>query len=150
MQLLSRLKKDYPNLSFEAASTFYWSPSRQTVFYKQKSQPTMTDEWSILHELAHAKLNHNNYYSDFELVKLELDAWQEAKEIAKNYGIKIDSEHIEDCLDTYRDWLHQRATCPTCQTVSTQRDPNTYQCFNCRTSWHVSNSRFCRPYRKVV
>ncbi len=110
----------------------------------------MTDEWSILHELAHAKLNHNNYYSDFELVKLELDAWQEAKEIAKNYGIKIDSEHIEDCLDTYRDWLHQRATCPTCQTVSTQRDPNTYQCFNCRTSWHVSNSRFCRPYRKVV
>lgn len=146
--LLERLKTDYPSITFTKGDAFYWSPKNQSVTYADGStQPDIAD-WSLLHEVSHGILKHKNYFSDFELMQLEVEAWQYAKGLAKQYDIKIDPEHIQDCLDTYRDWLHMRATCPTCGTVSAQKDPSTYECFNCHTSWHVSNSRFCRPYRR--
>ena len=147
-ELLEKLRTDYPALAFSEGDTFYWSQKKQTVTYAPGSTQPQIAQWSLLHEVCHGILGHKNYTSDFELVQLEVAAWQQAKILAKKYDIKIDPEHIQDCLDTYRDWLHMRATCPTCSTVSTQKDPNTYECFNCHTVWHVSNSRFCRPYRR--
>jgi len=147
-ELLDQLAVDFPSITFMQGETFYWSPGKQSVTYAAGSTQPVISKWSLLHEVAHGALEHNNYYSDFELVQLEVAAWQYAKKIARKYGISIDPEHIQDCLDTYRDWLHMRATCPTCGTVSAQKDPSTYACFNCQTEWHVSNSRFCRPYRR--
>ena len=147
-ELLSKLKTDYPDIGFIKGEKFFWSPKDQAVTYAGGSTQPDISQWSLLHEVSHGVLGHKNYYTDFELVQLEVAAWQHARKISKKYGIKIDAEHVEDCLDTYRDWLHMRATCPTCRTVSTEKDPNTYECFNCHTNWHVSNSRFCRPYRR--
>ncbi len=147
-ELLDELTADYPAITFIQGDTFYWSPKTQSVTYSPGSTQPNIAKWSLLHEVSHGILGHKHYYSDFELMQLEVAAWQQARVLAKQYGIKIDPEHIQDCLDTYRDWLHLRATCPTCGTVSAQKDPSTYECFNCRTSWHVSNSRFCRPYRR--
>jgi len=147
-ELLLNLSADYPDISFIQGDTFFWSPRDKAVTYAAGSTQPEVSKWSLLHEVSHAILGHNQYYSDFELMQLEVAAWQYARGLAKKYDVKIDAEHIQDCLDTYRDWLHMRATCPTCGMVSTQKDPNTYECFNCRTSWHVSNSRFCRPYRR--
>ena len=147
-ELLQKLRADYPHLSFQEGDTFYWSPKNQTVTYAPGSTQPEVAMWSLLHEVCHGILGHKNYTTDFELVQLEVAAWQQARALAKTYDIKIDPEHVQDCLDTYRDWLHMRATCPTCSTVSTQKDSNTYECFNCHTNWHVSNSRFCRPYRR--
>lgn len=147
-ELLDKLKADNPNLAFVRGDSFYWSPKGRTITYAAGSTQPEIAKWSLLHEVSHGLLGHEVYRSDFELMQLEVAAWQQARALAKHYGIKIDPEHVQDCLDTYRDWLHGRAACPTCGTVSMQQDPHTYACFNCGTSWHVSNSRFCRPYRR--
>jgi predicted RNA-binding Zn-ribbon protein involved in translation (DUF1610 family) len=59
----------------------------------------------------------------------------------------LNPDHIQDCLDTYRDWLHRRSRCPTCGMHVLQDKSNSYKCFNCGTSWQVSGRRFARPYR---
>ena len=147
-ELLDQLRADYPRLGFELGETFFWSPKDDTITYRMESMRPELGTWSLLHEVGHADLGHRTYGSDFELVRLEMDAWQRARAIAKKYKIEIDPEHIQDCLDTYRDWLHKRSTCPACGIVSLQSDPRHYKCFNCRSSWQVSASRFCRPYRR--
>ena len=82
------------------------------------------------------------------LLKLEVEAWEKAKEVALKLDIKIDPNHIEDCLDTYRDWLYKRSVCPKCSNKSLQQsDFNHYECFNCHMRWRVTTSRFCRTYR---
>lgn len=148
LDLLKRLEHDYPDLTFVQGESFYWSPKDQIVTYAPHSTQPDVSTWSLLHEVSHGILGHSRYETDFELVKLEVEAWQHARKLGDTYQIKIDPEHIQDCLDTYRDWLHRRSTCPTCGTVSTQEDAKTYRCFNCKSTWHVSNSRFCRPYRR--
>ncbi|MFZ1323948.1 MAG: hypothetical protein WAQ57_02190 [Candidatus Saccharimonadales bacterium] len=149
-ELLESLRRDYPAITFVEGAAFYWSPNDNSVTYGGSSTQPDIACWSLLHEVSHGILGHTAYHSDFELMELEVEAWRRARKIAKKYGISISPEHIEDCLDTYRDWLHRRATCPACGTVSIQKDPRTYECFNCKTSWHVSDQRFCRPYRRVM
>lgn len=146
--LISNLERDFPDLTFIQGDTFYWTPKGKTVTYAIHSTQPEVGTWSLLHEVSHGILGHTHYETDFELVKLETEAWQHAHKLGEEYRIKIDPEHIQDCLDTYRDWLHRRSSCPVCATVSTQEDAKTYRCFNCKTIWHVSNSRFCRPYRR--
>jgi hypothetical protein len=148
--LLKQLRMDYPNITFVAGSAFFWSPKDTSVTYNDKTQQPEVACWSLLHEVSHGILRHTSYQSDFELMELEVSAWHKATALAKKYNITIDPEHIQDCLDTYRDWLHRRSSCPTCTTVSLQKDPKTYICFNCDTTWGVSSSRFCRPYRRVA
>lgn len=143
--LLKLLSKSFPEISFTKGSCFYWSPSDKVVYYAPIKQEK--DSWTLLHETSHGILGHTNYGSDFELLKLEREAWEKAKYLAKDYNIIIDENHIEDCLDTYRDWLHKRSLCPKCDVKSLQSSDNTYGCLNCGTTWRVSGSRLCRPYR---
>lgn len=144
------LEADYPQYSFVAADLYSWSPASQTIFYPVSTltKPTKNDIWSLLHEIGHANLRHQAYATDLELVQLEAAAWETAKEVSQQYGVTIDDDHIQDCIDTYRDWLHQRSTCPQCSTVSPQIDSGRYKCFNCSHTWLVTNERFCRPYRR--
>lgn len=148
--LLKQLKKTYPTLSFVPGQTFSWSPKDNQIVYRQTIIETDNQIacWSLLHEAGHALLEHKDYESDFELLLLEVAAWERAHELAESFGQAIDADHIQDCLDTYRDWLYQRSTCPTCLSCSLQSDNRTYECANCGTVWHVSQSRHCRPYRR--
>lgn len=147
--LLKQLQTDFGHVNVCAGHHFSWSPATKEVIYHNGDSEN-DDLWSLLHEFGHAALGHKNYRSDFELVKLEVDAWQKAKELAENYDMKIDESHVQDCLDTYRDWLHRRSVCPTCGCQSLQQDNQpVYECFNCHTTWRVSASRFCRPYRQT-
>ena len=98
LQLLKKLRQDYPGLTFKADTLNHWSPETKQVFYK-KNQPQPIRIWSLFHELAHALLTHTYYTSDFELLKLEVKAWDEAKILGLGYQIVIDEEHIQDCLD---------------------------------------------------
>lgn len=147
--LLSKLQRDFPELSFKGGDTFLWSPKNREIIYRQASDANPLAQWSLLHEVGHALLLHQRYESDFELLTLEVDAWAKAEELAAGYDVKIDPHHIQDCLDTYRDWLYQRSTCPTCTNCSLQDDPWIYLCHNCGTAWKVSTSRLCRPYRRT-
>jgi hypothetical protein len=142
---IDNLRKDYPGFKFKAGAQEHWSPKTKTVFFNPNKAC-----YGVLHELAHAKLKHKTYQTDFELLKMESDAWGLAITIGKKYGIHISGEHIQNCLDTYRDWLHRRSTCPSCSTHVLQGDSSDYHCYNCQTSWHVSSGRFVRPYRKII
>ncbi|HEY1646179.1 MAG TPA: hypothetical protein VGF75_07520 [Candidatus Saccharimonadales bacterium] len=146
-KLLNDLKETFPKLRFHEADRFYWSPHTKEIFYNQKAKGRV-DEWSLLHEVGHALLEHSHYDADFMLVRLEIEAWQKAKDIAGIFGMSIDENHIQDCLDTYRDWLYKRSICPNCSNKSFQQsDFSHYRCFNCHKQWRVTTSRFCRTYR---
>lgn len=145
--LLDSLRADYPDLTFVEGDVFCWSPKNRQVHYKNSSETVCL--WSLLHEVGHAILGHSSYRSDFELLSLETAAWQQAETLALKYSLAIDPDHIQDCLDTYRDWLHRRSTCPACGNRCLQTNSQAYQCFNCACEWKVSASRFCRPYRQL-
>jgi len=67
---IERIAKDYPQFSFKPGSQEHWSPRTKTITY-DKAASADDLRYGLLHELAHALLNHNNYRSDFELLKLE-------------------------------------------------------------------------------
>ena len=147
--LVDQIILDYPQFKFRPGSQEHWSPKFNTITYSQ-SEPLDELRYGLLHELAHALLGHNTYQSDFELLKLESEAWQLAAKIGKKYHVRLNDDHIQDCLDTYRDWLHRRSKCPTCGMHVMQQDSVTYRCFNCDTSWQVSSRRFVRSYRRKI
>lgn len=149
-KLLFKVRADFPALTITPGERFSWSPKNREIIYKKGSLNDTANQWALLHELGHATLGHNTYKSDFELLQLEVAAWEEAVVLAKKYQLFIDEDHIQDCLDTYRDWLHRRSTCPTCGNRSLQENAQEYACFNCGCRWHVTASRFCRPYRRVA
>ena len=146
---LKHLKTTYPTLAFKAGNQFCWSPETSEIFY----DVTATGKaavWSLLHETGHALLDHNAYKADFQLISLEVAAWEKAKDMASTMRLVIDEDHIQDCLDTYRDWLYKRSICPSCNTKCLQQnDFAHYRCFNCHTKWRVTPSRFCRAYRST-
>lgn len=146
-KLIDKLKTVAPDVQFDHGNYFCWSPKTQCVIYPSINDTDPSDSWSLLHETAHALLGHNDYKTDLELLVMESEAWDRAVQIGAELGIKIDPDHIQDCLDTYRDWLHKRSTCPTCGVVSLQINATNYRCHNCNTTWSVSSARFCRPYR---
>jgi hypothetical protein len=148
-EFIRALQKQYPQFKFKPASRAHWSPRSKTINYCNQ-ESFSKQACSTLHELAHAILGHSNYASDFELLKMEADAWQLASQLGKDLDVKISDEYIQNCLDTYRDWLHRRSTCPTCGVHVMQSDVEHYQCYNCQTIWHVTSARFLRPYRKTV
>ncbi len=147
-KILDQLKEIAPEVIFEASDSFYWSPKTQTVTYNKASLADPEGLWSLLHEASHGLLGHTIYKTDFELLTLEVAAWEHAKQLGVKLGIVLDENYIQDCLDTYRDWLHRRSTCPTCGSVGLQHSTSDYMCHNCNSVWHVSEARFCRPYRR--
>ena len=146
MELITdKLRAAYSQFTFTADTTAYWSPRDKTVHYATAGTHCTA---GLLHELAHALLGHTTYHTDIDLLNKEIEAWELASVLAQQHNISIDPNHIQDCLDTYRDWLHKRSTCPACHMNGLQADICTYNCLNCGHGWQVSGSRFCRPYRR--
>ncbi len=147
--IITKINQRYPELTYKSGDQFFWSPETREIYYNQAST-NQNGNWSLLHETGHALLQHTNYQADVELLRLEVAAWEKARELASWLGFAIDEDHIQDCLDTYRDWLYKRSICPNCHTKCLQQDDKIhYRCFNCHTIWRVSTSRFCRAYRST-
>ena len=139
--LVAKLIADYPNVQFTLSDDFYWSPSTNTIFMKQVV--SQHDILTLLHEIAHAKLHHDGYSRDIDLVKCERDAWGLVKnELADRYGVDYDDSYAEDMLDSYRDWLHARSTCPSCTATGIQTKIG-YRCVSCLKTWRVNEARRC-------
>jgi hypothetical protein len=141
-----QLKSSFPNISFQIAKDFFWSPSEKTVYYDEKS-----DEIELLfHETGHALLGHSNFDSDIKLISMERDAWEKAQSIARDFNIEISDELVQENLDSYRDWLHKRSTCPDCSAVGMQTDKALFHCPACNNSWKVNPAINCalRRYNK--
>jgi hypothetical protein len=138
--LLPKLESEYPQLLFTPGERFAWSPDAHTVFYDE-SDPKNTG--LLLHELAHGLLEHHDYSKDIELVAMEAAAWDKAVEVAATYDIEITDETIQDNLDTYREWLHARSTCPECEATGYQSGKSEYTCVACNHVWRVNEARIC-------
>lgn len=135
--LLSKLSQDYPKVQFIAGTEFRFSPSEKAVYYLPDG-PEL-----LLHELSHSLLHHAYYIQDIDLLKMERDAWQKAQKIAPNYGLRIDEPMVQDHLDSYREWLHSRSTCPNCTATGHQTGTKTYHCDACGQDWRVNEARTC-------
>lgn len=145
--LLKQCQQKLKDITFIDSDDFYWSPLTKTIHYNSAVLETTAGKWALLHEVAHSSLKHTSYTTDMGLLRLEVEAWQTAQKLGQEIGISIDTEHVQDCLNTYRDWLYARSTCPACELNSLQTEETVYICLNCSTRWAVSQSRFCRPYR---
>ncbi len=146
-ELVLKLQHNYPAISFVEGTVFQWSPSRKEVTYAKASD--VSDAWSLLHEVSHALLGHTTYKSDMELLQKEVQAWEHAQKLSDEYAVMIDPDFMQDCLDSYRDWLYKRSSCPACSLQGVQSASGQYSCINCNQTWVVTAERFCRPYRRL-
>lgn len=138
--LLPKLTADFPSITFSTGEHFLWSPDHQTVYYKADEDGATP---LLLHELSHGLLEHHDYQKDIELVAMESAAWQHAQEIAGQYGVTINEDTVQDHLDTYRDWLHARSSCPNCEATGYQVKKSVYRCVACSHEWRVNEARLC-------
>lgn len=139
ISLIKRLKTDYPQFIFKKASSFLWSHNEHTIYYTCED-----DDCSFLfHEVSHALLDHTDYRRDIELIAIEREAWDKAKEIATNYDVIVSDDFIQSNLDTYRDWLHTRSTCPICKATGLQTKKYAYKCLVCGHEWRVNEAKTC-------
>lgn len=142
--LVDRIRQDYADkYRFRRSRSFTWSSSDNTIYYSTAKSASENAVWSLLHELGHAELGHRNYRDDLELLIMEVAAWKQAKGLAEDYHLVIEDEHIEECLSSYRNWLHQRSKCIECKMHALQIDRTTYECYNCLAKWQVPASRMC-------
>ena len=124
---ITELKKDYPDLRFKNGRKFAFRPPKTILLGPEEPNYKAL----ILHEVAHALCGHKNFKIDIERIKMECEAWEKAKELAEHYGIEIDEEMIQEELDTYRDWLHQKSRCRLCGLTRFQTTDGRYHCPRC-------------------
>lgn len=139
--LIQKLVNDFPSLHFVESDAFQWSSDTKTVSYNATAETTPEH---ILHELAHALLDHHAYTRDIELLKMEREAWTYARdELTPKYGVMIDDDTREEALNSYREWLHARSTCPECTATGIETAKHLYRCPACRHTWRVNEARLC-------
>lgn len=134
-ELLERLRVDYPELRFKAGERFSFRPARTIIFAPEEQSKVLAEQnyWrlQLLHEVGHAVLEHKNFATDPERLKMERAAWEEARKLCPRYGVEYDEDFVEAELDTYRDWLHQKSTCPNCGLTRYQTKNGKYYCPAC-------------------
>jgi len=143
--LIDTLRHAHGDITFVAGEHFEWSPSKRTITYDPDDAYL---DAHLLHELGHALLGHSGYERDIDLIAMERDAWQKAKvELADMYGVPFAGEIVHHDMDTYRDWLHERSTCPHCDSSGIQVAKHEYKCVTCRKKWRVNEARSCQLRR---
>ncbi len=128
---------------------FSYNASTKTITYIPELLETDDGLLAFLHEIAHLQLNHFSYKYDVELLGIEVEAWELTKKLAQEMKIKINENHIRECLRSYDCWISKRAACPKCGAYSLQRTQNVFGCFVCDCYWKV-NDRKDREVRKKI
>ncbi|MDO5480473.1 MAG: TFIIB-type zinc finger domain-containing protein [Candidatus Saccharibacteria bacterium] len=126
---LARIKSDYPSLRFIQGRKFAFRPPRTVVIPSDDPEPLL-----LLHEMGHALSFHRDFKTEVGRLKMEVEAWEKARELCALYGVLTDEELIESELDTYRDWLHQKSRCPLCGLTRFQTPDGTFYCPKCDVS----------------
>lgn len=140
--LVARLQADFPEVTLVPSDDFYWSPRTKTVHYNENTDGD--GRITLLHELAHALLDHQQFKHDIDLLKIEREAWDYAKDVlGPRYNLSVSEDTVEQMIDTYRDWLHARSTCPSCSMTGVQTAEATYHCLGCSRDWKVNDARRC-------
>lgn len=149
MELLYKAHQLVPNVLFEPSDSFYWSYASKTIFYDRSVVESHSGKVSLLHEIAHAMLNHSSYIYDIELLRIEIAAWQLAQSLGQEYQVSITKEICDEHLETYRDWLYMRSACPACDKTGLQNKYRRYICTHCKAQWSVPRQQLCRVQRRL-
>jgi len=128
------------SLTLKKGELFSWNHTACVITYSPKAKSA---DAYLLHEFSHALLQHQEYARDIDLLKMERAAWDKAITIASNFHVTIDDNLIESALDTYRDWLHERSICPTCNATGIEASKQQYECVSCHTTWRANEARDC-------
>ena len=143
-KFVSQLRADYPEFKFTLSNIAHWSAHDQTVYFSKSS-----DKITLIHELGHAIRGHRTFIQDIELLRIECEAWQTARQIAPKYQLSIKEDTVQNALDSYRDWLHARSRCPNCKNAGIQSRENYYRCPLCLTAWQANDARQCGLRRRI-
>ena len=125
--LAEKLKNDYPDLKFKRGRKFAFRPPRTIVVGPEEPEA----ELLLLHEVGHAISGHRDFDVDVKRLKMEVEAWEKARDLAGTYGVEFNEEVVEAELDTYRDWLHQKSRCPVCGLTRFETPDGQYHCPRC-------------------
>lgn len=96
---LAKVKSDFPDLRFREGTKFAFRPPSTIIIGPEEPN----DSLLLLHELGHALSGHRSFDTEVKRIKMEREAWDKARELASDYGMKYDEDLVEDELDTYRD-----------------------------------------------
>ena len=125
LELLKRIKVDYPQFLFREGKKYTFRPPRTIVIGPEDNS------LFLLHELGHALLKHRDFNTDAKRLKMECEAWEKARELAAFYEVDFDEELMEGELDSYRDWLDHKSRCPKCKLTMYQTPDGVYHCPKC-------------------
>lgn len=128
----------------EPGTGFSWQHRSHTITYGEHDPDASA---LLLHEVGHALLDHRDYHYDIHLLEMERAAWDKAKRLAPQFGVRIAAKTIESSLDSYRDWLHARSLCPRCGSTGVQQTDSEYTCLACHRQWRVNEARTCQLRR---
>ena len=134
MEIIDYFKKN-ENLKFRSAKHFYWDSSKEVIYYSKDMLKTLEGKMSLLHEIGHALLGHLDYKYDFELIKMEISAWDKSVTLAKLFNLQLDLRVIDENLKSYFKWLKKRQHCLICKENGMQLVNREYHCLNCSFSW---------------
>ncbi len=124
-----RLIRDFFDFKFVLGAKFSFRPPKTIVI----GPPEPFSRLLVLHELGHAVCGHRDFRMDVTRLKMENQAWEEAKKLAVRYEIEANEDVVQDELDTYRDWLHQKSRCPICGLTRFQTPDSQYHCPRCES-----------------
>lgn len=136
--LIDLITPELPDITFHCGELCKWHADSRSITYTPDASVG-----DILHEIGHALLDHQSYDRDVTLLEMERDAWRQARVFGRHHGLTIDEDIIQSHLDTYRDWLHARSTCPECTSTGIQTHNDRYRCYECSTTWRVNEARQC-------
>lgn len=125
---LAKLKSDYPEIRFRSGVRFTFRPPRTVIYPAEDGE---FDSLLILHEMGHALSHHRFFKTEIERLKMEVEAWEKARELCDIYRIRVDEDLIQGELDTYRDFLHQKSRCPECGLTRFQTPDGAFHCPRC-------------------
>ena len=122
---LAKIKSDFPSLRFIEGRRFSFRPPK-TVVVEPDGEALL-----LLHEIGHALCGVYDFKTEVGRLKIEVAAWEKAKELAASYGVVVDEDLIEGELDSYRDFLHQKSRCPNCGLTRFQTPDGVFHCPKC-------------------
>lgn len=140
IQFIQELENEYPNFIFKPSNRFRFHPPK-TIYYElppQNSHNLSPYFLQLLHELGHAVSHHHDYALSIDRLKIETEAWVSARRIfkahsnwSKKYRFDFDQDFAETQLDTYRHWLHKKATCQKCGLTMIESPHQKWLCPHC-------------------
>ena len=140
IQFIQELENEYSDFVFKPSNRFRFRPPK-TIYYELPSPNSHNLSpyfLQLLHELGHAVSHHHNYSLSVDRLKIETEAWGSAHHIFKShsnwpkkYHFDFDQDFAETQLDTYRHWLHKKATCKKCGLTMFQDKKQQWICPHC-------------------